>query len=228
MDRGMSIRITENGPYIVEGDVPLFEKAIEPRDGGYVWRDVREIPHGEVYALCRCGRSGGAPFCDGKSHKRFRGKERADTRPYEERCIVREGPGIVLQDDERCSLSRFCHRAAGKPWALLPGSDDPVLAHEIAMACVECPSGRLTALTKAGEVLDEECEPAIWIIQDPEKRVSGGIYVRGRIPIIGADGREYEPRNRAVLCRCGRSGDMPFCDAAHINSMYRDDRRRPI
>ncbi|MDO5862149.1 MAG: CDGSH iron-sulfur domain-containing protein [Thermoplasmata archaeon] len=224
MAQGMRIRITENGPYIVEGNVPLFEKAIRPKDGGYVWEDIREIPHGEVYALCRCGRSRSAPFCDGSSHKRFRGKEKADTRPYDERCRTFEGPGLVLKDDERCSLSRFCHRAAGKPWALLPGSDDPVLAAEIARACIECPSGRLTAIDLAGKVLDQAEEPQIWIIQDPEKRVSGGIYVRGPIPIVGADGREYEVRNRSVLCRCGRTGDMPFCDASHINAMYRDDR----
>lgn len=224
MAQDMRIRVVEKGPYIVEGNVPLYEKAIEPKGGGYVWRDIREIPHGEVYALCRCGRSRNPPFCDGASHKRFKGRGRADPRPYDERCKVTEGPGLTLKDDERCSLSRFCHRKAGRPWGLLPGSDDPVLAEEIVRACVDCPSGRLTAIAKDGTVLDEECEPEIWIIQDPEKRVSGGIYVRGRIPITGPGGEEFEPRNRAVLCRCGRSGDMPFCDGAHISSMYRDDR----
>ena len=38
----------------------------------------------------------------------------------------------------------------------------------------------------------------------------------GRIPIQSADGTEYEVRNRATLCRCGRSHNKPFCDGTHL------------
>lgn len=221
---GMSITITENGPYIVRGSVPLIEKAIVHTDAGYAWKTIREIEHGPVYALCRCGRTTSPPFCDGSAHKRFKGRERADRRPFEERCDTREGPGLVLKDDRRCSMSRFCHRNAGTPWKLLPNADDPAIREEIIRGSVECPSGRILLMEPDGTVIDECPEPAIWIIQDPGKGVSGGIYVMGRIPVIGSDGFEYEPRNRAVLCRCGRSGDMPFCDSVHINSMFRDSR----
>ncbi len=223
----MRIRVLENGPYLVEGDVPLLEKAIRSGEHGYSWETLREIPHSERYTLCRCGGSKNAPFCDGASHKRFKGKERADRRAFDERAETKEGPGMVLADDGRCSLSRFCHREAGRPWALLEKSDDPAIRDEIVRACNDCPSGRLAAIIDGTEI-DEPVEPEIWIIQDPGKGVSGGIYVRGRIPIIGADGFEYEPRDRAVLCRCGRSGIMPFCDASHINCMYRDDRKRRL
>ena len=58
----MGIRITEDGPYIVTGGVPIYEKRIVKRDGVYVWEDGRELPQAEVYALCRCGKSGNAPF----------------------------------------------------------------------------------------------------------------------------------------------------------------------
>ena len=44
MSDGMSITITDGGPYIVRGNVPLYEKRIVRRDGLYVWEDVREIP----------------------------------------------------------------------------------------------------------------------------------------------------------------------------------------
>lgn len=46
-----SITVTENGPYIVRGNVPLIEKAIVRTDEGYGWKAVRENPHGETYAL---------------------------------------------------------------------------------------------------------------------------------------------------------------------------------
>lgn len=225
MEEEAQIRILEKGPYVVRGNVPLFEKAIRPGEHGYVWEDVREVPHEATYALCRCGNSRSAPFCDGRSHRMFRGRERADRRTFDERAERREGPGMVLADDGRCSLSRFCHREAGRPWALLPGSDDPAVRDEIVRACNDCPSGRLAAIV-GGTPVEEPLEPEIWVIQDPEEGVSGGIYVRGRIPVFGSNGETYEPRDRAVLCRCGRSGDMPFCDASHISCKYRDDRRR--
>lgn len=221
----MSVTIAEGGPYIVRGNVPLREMRIARRDGLYVWEEVREIPHEETYALCRCGRSGDAPFCDGTSHRRFKGRERADRRTFGERCTRSEGPGIVLEDDLRCSLSRFCHMRDGTPWKMLPRADDPEVREQIVRAVVECPSGRMNVIVD-GVPVDEVPEPAIWVVQDPENRVSGGLYVMGGIRIVGADGFEYETRSRAVLCRCGVSGDMPFCDASHINNMFRDDRNR--
>ncbi len=220
-----SITVTENGPYIVRGNVPLLEKAIVRTDEGYGWKTVREIPHGETYALCRCGRSKESPFCDGSSHKRFKGREKADRRPFSERCDRYEGPGLVLEDDRICSMSRFCHRAAGTPWKLLPQSDDPSIRDEIVAGSVGCPSGRIR-LTSPEGAIDVPTGPEIWIIQDPGKGVSGGIYAMGGIRLIGSDGFEYERRERMVLCRCGASGIMPFCDSAHINRMFRDDRRR--
>ena len=36
-----AIRITKDGPYIVTGGVPIYEKRIVRRDGLYVWEDGR-------------------------------------------------------------------------------------------------------------------------------------------------------------------------------------------
>ena len=53
------------------------------------------------------------------------------------------------------------------------------------------------------------------MIEDTEKKVSGPIYVRGGIPVVSADGKTYEIRNRVTLCRCGRSDNKPFCNGSH-------------
>lgn len=61
------IKSTENGPYLVSGDVTISDQ-----DGGHY-----EI-NGTTAALCRCGHSSNKPFCDG-SHKSedFEATERA-------------------------------------------------------------------------------------------------------------------------------------------------------
>lgn len=64
----VKITATESGPYKVEGPVTLLD------DDG----DEYEVRRGKASWLCRCGRSGNKPFCDG-THNRvdFVAEERA-------------------------------------------------------------------------------------------------------------------------------------------------------
>jgi CDGSH-type Zn-finger protein len=50
----------------------------------------------------------------------------------------------------------------------------------------------------------------------------GPLWVRGGVRITGSDGRDYEVRNRATLCRCGASSNKPFCDGTHKKIGFRD------
>jgi CDGSH-type Zn-finger protein len=54
--------------------------------------DGGEIPHGETYALCRCGASRKHSFCDG-SHTEvgFDGTETASRKTYMERAELIKG-----------------------------------------------------------------------------------------------------------------------------------------
>jgi 3-phenylpropionate/trans-cinnamate dioxygenase ferredoxin subunit len=61
-----SIRPMPNGPYIVEGQVELYDTA-----GNKVTSEKPRI------ALCRCGASSNKPFCDG-THSKI-GFEAAET-----------------------------------------------------------------------------------------------------------------------------------------------------
>ncbi len=217
------IKITKDGPYIVSGGVPLSEKRIKPKGLGYEWEDGRALPQGEQYALCRCGNTKTPPFCDG-SHVRvhFDGTETASRVPFQSRASVTEGEGIDLLDDGRCAFARFCHRDKGSVWELTRGSGNPECRAEAILAANECPSGRLVAVGKDGEPIELPLTPAIEVIQDPDRDVSGGLYVKGGIPIEAADGHTYEVRNRAVLCRCGKSRNKPFCDAMHVAIDFRE------
>jgi CDGSH-type Zn-finger protein len=217
------IKITKDGPYIVSGNVPLSEKIITPKGKGYVFEEGRELPQSEVYSLCRCGKSKNKPFCDGSHEKSgFIGTETASKDKYEDRAELIKGQNLDLLDDYRCARARFCHREDGDAWELTENSGNPKNKEEAIHAAKDCPSGRLVAVEKSGKAIEPEYEPSIEIIQDPEKRVSSGIFVKGYIPIESADGTLYETRNRLMLCRCGKSRNQPFCDAEHIHVKFKD------
>ena len=217
------IKVTKDGPYLVTGNVPLLEERIVPRGKGYVLQPGRELPQSETYALCRCGKSKSKPFCDGSHVKAgFVGTETASRSVYEDRADLLAGPGIDMLDDGRCAVARFCHREKGTAWDLVQNSADPECRDEAREAASECPAGRLVAVDHDRGAVEPEYPPSVSIVQDPEKQVSAGIFVRGSIPIESADGHTYEVRNRVALCRCGASKNKPFCDARHIPIRFLD------
>jgi len=227
MANKMKIKIIKNGPYEVTGGVPITQKKIAPgSDGVLGLKKIKSLSPADPqnYHLCRCGRSKNMPFCDG-SHEHapeFNGAEVADRRPYADRAQVERGPDLDLLDDDRCAFARFCHRQRGEVWTLTANSDDPENRREAIEGAAACPAGRLVARDKDGKIIEREFAPEIEIIKDPIKGCSAGIYVKGGIPIESADGKMYEVRNRAALCRCGHSRNMPFCDATHVSISFND------
>ena len=220
----MRIKITKNGPYLVSGGIPLKEMVITQEGHHNTLRSGRTLPQAESYALCRCGGSNNAPFCDGTHIKNgFDGTETASRKPYNERITdVTRGSAIDLLDDGRCAFARFCHTERGDIWNITANDDDPKNCESAIRAASECPAGRLVMVDKEGRVLEAQSEPVIIILQDPQQNVSAGIFVHGPVTIEAADGTEYEVRNRVALCRCGGSNNKPFCDATHVSIGFDD------
>jgi len=44
---------------------------------------------------------------------------------------------------------------------------------------------------------------------------NAGLFVQGPATIQSADGEFETTKNEVALCRCGRSGNKPFCDMSH-------------
>ena len=219
------IKVEKDGPYIVTGHVELTEQIINSSNDDYKMIPGRVFPTGDTYALCRCGLSKNMPFCDGSHvHSHFDGTETASRKPFRERALFLKGPDLVLADvEEYCSFSRFCHTVEGNAWELTEDSDNPVARENAVKAASECPAGRLVAYDKqTREPIEIHYEPSIVIIQDPQRGVSGPLWVRGGIPIESADGETYEIRNRVTLCRCGKSRNKPYCDATHVSIRFRN------
>ena len=224
---GAKVQISKNGPYIVSGDVPLSKEIIGVNASGesIKWEQGQEYPSQEQYALCRCGHSRNKPFCDGSHLKAdFDGTEAANRQSYIDQAKTLRGPNLSLTDVESlCAFARFCD-PHGQVWGLVYETDDPLKSRHFVNQTCDCPSGRLVAWDNyTGTPIEPEYEPSIALIEDPSKACSGPAWLRGGVQLIGADGFEYEVRNRMTLCRCGASQNKPFCDGTHVSTGFNDE-----
>jgi CDGSH-type Zn-finger protein len=217
----MRIKVSQDGPYIVKGAIPLTEQIMIPDAEGLSigWHAGKQYPVKEETDLCRCGHSKNKPFCDGTHGEVFfDGTETASRKPFNEQIEPKtSGPELVLTDVVvLCASARFCDRAGGV-WDNTRASDNPE-AKSIAIQEVwDCPAGRLVLHDKNGNLVEPEFDPSIGLVLDPVIPVLGPIWVRGGIPVEAEDGTVYEIRNRVTLCRCGKSTNKPFCDGKHVD-----------
>jgi CDGSH-type Zn-finger protein len=220
------IRITKDGPYLVSGSLPLAKATIgSDRDRESVrWDWGGAVKAAANYALCRCGHSGHKPFCDGTHAKvGFDGTETASRKPYREQAKVMVGPTMSLTDAESlCAFARFCD-PNGQVWSLVMGTDQAKAKTDFVRQTCDCPSGRLVAWDNAtGEPVEPHYPLSIGLVEDPVEECSGPLWVRGGVPVVGADGHRYEVRNRVTLCRCGASSNKPYCDGSHAKIKFHD------
>ena len=220
------IVVTNNGPYVVSGAVPLAVQVITPNAEGlsWDWQQAQSVDVKATYELCRCGQSATKPFCDG-SHKaaHFDGAETASRAPYAQHAEKIVGPTLELSDEEDlCAFARFCD-PGGKVWSLIKQTNDPDARALVIREANHCPSGRLVLHDRqTGDKIEEPLPASIGIVEDPAFDCSGPLWVRGGVRVESADGTPYERRNRVTLCRCGASSNKPFCDGSHASIEFKD------
>lgn len=227
---GMSIVVTENGPYEVSGAVPISRQTIvaDAEGNSIAWQEGERLETRPRYLLCRCGHSANKPYCD-NSHIAFGfdGTETASRAGYLEQAVEQDGPTVTLTDASAlCAFARFCDYG-GQVWNLVE-QDSPEAADLTVKEAGLCPSGRLVAWDlRAREAIEPPYPPSIGLVEDPQQRVAGPLWVRGGIPVVSADGTAYERRNRVTLCRCGGSRNKPFCDGTHASIGFVDTPDTP-
>jgi uncharacterized Fe-S cluster protein YjdI len=120
---------------------------------------------------------------------------------------------IVVEWEPRlCFHSQNCIRSlpqvfdeTRRPWVKVGAAT----ADEVEAAVALCPSGALRTRRPDGRVSKdvgplEICASA-----------GGPLLVSGGVRILDADGEVLFEGERAALCRCGGSGNKPFCDGTH-------------
>lgn len=202
-----SIEERENGPLIAK-NCPRLTDA----DGNA----VEEKP---LYALCRCGQSKNKPFCDG-SHNDAGFESRGGEPAGRDRVIAYEGTEVtVYYNPLLCSHAAECGRLASnifnpeqKPWV----QPDNGTRAEVEAVVTACPSSALTMSDPGGSPTHLVADtPGISIQKD------GPYWVRDIPSPEGPAGEEASPR-KYVLCRCGLSGNKPYCDGSHRDAGWKD------
>ncbi len=211
------IRVTKDGPYEVEGELPIVPKRVVTSEAGepLTWASAAELPHGSPTTLCRCGQSSTKPFCD-DTHLTvdFDGTETASSEPYWERHKTYEGLGITVHRvGALCAHASFCANRVTDWYQLLPDTADTNVRAEVIAMIEHCPSGALVYEID-GEVIEPDLRSAVSPVED------GPLWVTGNVSIVGSDGTQLETRNRVALCRCGHSKNKPFCDGTHFETGF--------
>ncbi len=199
-----SIRIAPNGPYLVKGAIPITNS------------DGRVLTPPESYVLCRCGDSGTKPFCDGTHlHNSFDGTESADHGPVEARRFLYRTRDLTFYDDRSiCAHAGFCtnnlaavFKLGAEPWIVPDGAP----ADAIKSIIDRCPSGALS-YAASNNIPDHRIE----LLKN------GPIKVEGDVPLTSSDDSAYQTPPQCTLCRCGGSGNKPFCDGTHWGNGFTD------
>ena len=101
----------------------------------------------------------------------------------------------------------------GKPWIKIENADTDSLKKQVEA----CPSGALTYYMNQKENIPIS-SPKVSIKVSP----NGPLIIKGEMRVEKKDG-SIEERESAALCRCGASGNKPFCDGSHNKMGFKDE-----
>ena len=126
---------------------------------------------------------------------------------------------VVHWDAVRCIHTAMCTRAlpdvfdvTKRPWITVDAAD----ADAIAEVVERCPTGALRY-----DLLDDapgEARPSTTTVVPMR---NGPLYIRGPIRVERPDGTVIAEETRVALCRCGATGNAPFCDNSHRGVGFR-------
>ncbi len=220
---GKRITVEKDGPYVIQGDVPLVRKSQIVSEYGepLAWKKGETLVTSDTYKLCRCGQSSHKPFCD-DTHLTlgFDGTEAADPTDTAERRVIHKGGThiVVRRDYSLCIDAGFCGNRFTNIQKMVKDTADTSVRSQVIAMIERCPSGSYTYAIESDEADVEPDLPqqiAVTTEMTSDGPIVGPLWVTGNIPIERADGQPFETRNRVTLCCCGRSKIKPLCDGSH-------------
>lgn len=139
----------------------------------------------------------------------------------EEEITTYPGKNIDVQWDSRlCIHIGECGYSADN---LFIGGRDPwcqpdlVTDENVKSVVRRCPSGALTFNDKANSENEQPAKS-----NTVQIAYNGPLYIMGELQIENAPQDMPGVKFRAALCRCGQSGNKPFCDNSHLKAGFED------
>ncbi len=99
-----------------------------------------------------------------------------------------------------------------KPWVTMEGAT----TEEIISQIDKCPSGALSYYHNTNVELEEETIKA-----QLEIMPNGPLLAYGTIEVKDKDGNKTLKNKTTAFCRCGHSGNKPFCDGSHVKNEFK-------
>jgi CDGSH-type Zn-finger protein/ferredoxin len=203
------IDMREDGPFLAKHLPELRDRAgnaLEPRP---------------LAPLCRCGGSSNKPYCDG-THREIDFKSPPKAAAEKNKVKTYSGDTVDVHYNPLlcCHAAECVRRARGvfdpkqRPWIDPDRGDDTDAIRDAVRAC---PSGALR-ISEPGEKphhLDKTEQMAV------EVEPNGPLWV-ANVPLAVEFWPEGSTQQKYVLCRCGKTGNAPFCDGTHSDIGWKD------
>jgi uncharacterized Fe-S cluster protein YjdI len=125
------------------------------------------------------------------------------------------GEVTIVWKPDQCIHSGNCFRGLNevfnpqkRPWV----SPDGTTSQKIIDQVKRCPSGALSYFMNKGDAA--EVEPSMDSTTLVEPTLNGPLLIHGNISVkVGDD--TVTKSNVTAFCRCGGSGNKPYCDGSH-------------
>ena len=102
-----------------------------------------------------------------------------------------------------------------RPWINMDGANSEGISAQVA----KCPSGALSIVNKGSDNIIDSAAAEFEI----EILPNGPLLVKGPISLKMRDGSRKKEGNSIALCRCGNSGNKPYCDGTHRKINFKDE-----
>jgi uncharacterized Fe-S cluster protein YjdI len=141
-------------------------------------------------------------------------RERSPQAERGPRRVYRNDAIEVTWEPRFCIHARKCVRDLGqvfnpsaRPWIDVDAADPDAIAQTV----LECPTGALHFRRLDGGAQEEAADEETSV----QPVANGPLFLRGRLRIVDREGNLIREDTRLALCRCGASGNKPFCDGSH-------------
>ncbi|HRO42239.1 MAG TPA: (4Fe-4S)-binding protein [Flavipsychrobacter sp.] len=134
------------------------------------------------------------------------------------------GDITVVWKPGQCAHSALCWKGLTnvfnpkhRPWIKMNGA----WTAEIIAQVEQCPSGALSYFRNAATEnvfdLTSKVETKVEVTSNGPLIIHGGITVKHK------DGSETQHNSVIAICRCGASGNKPYCDGSHVRINFKDE-----